>query len=111
MFEFDLFANRNPGIYLGSYVDDDTISAYGDEQQVISDLQKAASDLKQVFVSRLGVRLAEDKAVSSASTAKLAKKLSCLLAPSCPSAATNATISLGVDFAPVQGLRARQAVR
>ena len=35
MFEFDLWSSRNPGVYLGSYVDDDTVSAYGPVQVIL----------------------------------------------------------------------------
>ncbi len=69
------------------------------ETNVPVDLKVAARDLEQVFIDRPGAQLAEDKAVSFASTAKLAKELSIMISPSCPSAATTAAISLGVDVA------------
>eukprot|EP00959_Pyramimonas_sp_CCMP1952_P406562 8521066-Pyramimonas_sp.AAC.1 len=49
VFEFDLWSNRNPGVSLGSYVDDDAVSAHGPENAILHDLTKAATDLKWVL--------------------------------------------------------------
>eukprot|EP00959_Pyramimonas_sp_CCMP1952_P237861 4970334-Pyramimonas_sp.AAC.1 len=61
MYDFDQFSPRNPQVSLGSYIDDDTVVAHGDEDEIVANLTKAGHDLKVIFSERLNVHLAEDK--------------------------------------------------
>ena len=100
MLELDAFASRGPRVSFGSRIDDDAVVAHGEEDEIVADLSRAAADLQDIFVRRLNVCLAEDKAVTFASSQRLATRLSRRLRVSCPSVAAGAAVSPGSDLAP-----------
>ena len=96
---FDGFVRRNPDVDLASYIDDDTVSSYGEEGAVLDTLERAARDLHVVFTSELGVNLAQDKLMTFASDPGTARRLGDRLGILAGEVGTHA-VSLGCDLAP-----------
>eukprot|EP00959_Pyramimonas_sp_CCMP1952_P426133 8925560-Pyramimonas_sp.AAC.1 len=99
MVPFDGFVARNPAVDLASYVDDDTVSAYGAADHVVQVLGQAAEDLERVFKGDLGVGLALDKLMTFGSTLDLSLRVGRRLGTLAGTVGTH-VVSLGVDLAP-----------
>ena len=108
---FDGFVARHPSVQLCSFVDDDTLTCSGREEDVLDNLAAAGADFFEVLSGELKVELSEDKLATSGSHHMLVKKLHMRLAPCYQGVASMSASNLGMDFAPGVARAKGQAVR
>jgi len=106
---FDTYVAENPDIVLSSYVDDDSVTTSGSEQQVLSTVARAAASLFILFRDELHVGIQPEKVSTFASSLSLAKKIAALLGQYAGQV-TNSVVSLGTDFAPGQRRGAKRGL-